>query len=139
MPTRLMSPLRTLKNCGNSSSDQSRIRFPIPFLMVPSGSFFAPIILGSKSSLNIMPSCIRFSVISSALCSSASMYMLRNLYILNFFPFLPTRICEKNIGPGDFMNIIGPIITVSKSVNTEPTSPPAISVALLINACLKVR
>ena len=45
----------------------------------------------------------------------------------------------KNIGPGDFMNIIGPIITVSKSVNTEPTSPPAISVALLINACLKVR
>ena len=35
--------------------------------------------------------------------ASASMYMLRNLYILNFLPFLPIRSCEKKIGPGEFM------------------------------------
>ena len=26
--------------------------------------------------------------------------MLRNLYIWNFFPFSPIRVCEKKIGPG---------------------------------------
>ena len=50
-----------------------------------------PITRGSKSILNIFPSPSLFSFISSAFLSSASMYMLRNLYILNFFPFFPTR------------------------------------------------
>ena len=34
---------------------------------------------------------ILFSFISSAFRSSASIYMLRNLYILNILPFCPTR------------------------------------------------
>ena len=32
VPTREMSPLSTLKNCGNSSMLQSRMKLPIPFL-----------------------------------------------------------------------------------------------------------
>lgn len=32
-----------------------------------------------------------------------NLYMLRNLYILNLFPFFPTRSCAKKIGPGDAM------------------------------------
>ena len=44
-----------------------------------SGSILLPMIRGSKSILNIMPSLTRFCAISSFLRSSASMYMLRNL------------------------------------------------------------
>ena len=102
-PTKDISPFSTLRNCGNSSKLQSRMKFPTPFLIVPSGSFLLPMIRGSKSSLNIMPSCTRFSFMSSALRSSASMYILRNLYIWNIFPFFPTRVCLKKIGPGDWM------------------------------------
>ena len=97
------TPFSTLRNCGNSSRLQSRMKFPTPFLIVPSGSFLLPMIRGSKSSLNIMPSCTRFSFMSSALRSSASMYILRNLYIWNIFPFFPTRVCLKKIGPGDWI------------------------------------
>ena len=100
-PTMDISPLSTLKNCGNSSRLVLLIKSPTPVLCVPSGSTLFPITLGSKSILNILPSPSLFSFISSAFRASASMYMLRNLYILNFFPFFPTRSWEKKIGPGD--------------------------------------
>lgn len=60
VPTRLISPFRILKNCGNSSRLVFLINCPIPVLRVPSGSTLFPIILGSKSILNISPSLILF-------------------------------------------------------------------------------
>ena len=87
VPTRLMVPFSTFQNCGNSSSDVFLINSPIPVFLVPSGRILFPITRGSKSILNIRPSLILFCAISSALRSSASMYILRNLYILNGFPF----------------------------------------------------
>ena len=96
-PTRLISPLRMFQNCGSSSIDVFLINCPMPVFFVPSGSILLPMILGSKSILNI----ILFCAMSSFFRSSASMYILLNLYILNFLPFLPIRSCAKKIGPGD--------------------------------------
>ena len=127
VPTRDMSPFKTFQNCGNSSKDQSRIKFPIPFFTVPSGSCLQPMIRGSKSSLNISPSVTLFSAASCALRSSASVYILRNLYSLNFFPFFPTRIWEKNTGPGDWILMAGARNRNRIPVSTHPTSPPIIS------------
>ena len=53
---RLMLPMRTLKNWGNSSRLQSRMKLPTPFFTVPSGRILLPMIRGSWSILNIMPS-----------------------------------------------------------------------------------
>ena len=78
VPTRLISPFKTLKNCGSSSILVLRINFP---------TF---VIRGSSFILNIRPF-ISFWLSSSFLRSSASIYMERNLYILKRRPFLPTR------------------------------------------------
>ena len=75
VPMRLISPFNTLKNCGNSSSEVLRMKFPIPL----PGPFSLPITRGSFSILNIRPSLTRFCFISSFFRSSASMYILRNL------------------------------------------------------------
>ena len=91
VPTMDISPFSTLRNCGNSSRLVLLMKSPTPVLCVPFGSTLFQITLGSKSILNIFPSPSLFSFMSSALRSSASIYMLRNLYILNFFPFFPTR------------------------------------------------
>ena len=103
MPTRLMSPLSTLKNWGSSSMLQSRMKLPMPRLMVPSGSFFAPMMRGSKSSLNIMPSLTRFCSIRSFFIASAPITMERIFRKLNLRPLHPTRTCLNRIGPGDWM------------------------------------
>ena len=103
VPTRLISPSRILINCGNSSRLVFLINCPIPVFLVPSGRILFPMILGSKSILNISPSLILFCAISSFFRSSASIYMLRNLYILNFLPFRPILSCAKKIGPGELM------------------------------------
>lgn len=50
-----------------------------PLFIVPSGRRLLPMMRGSKSSLNIIPSDTRFSAASAALRSSASRYILRNL------------------------------------------------------------
>ena len=126
VPTRLISPTSILKNCGNSSRLVFLINCPIPVFFFPFGSTLLPMILGSKSILNIIPSPTLFCAISSFFRSSASIYMLRNLYILNFLPFLPILSCEKNIGPGDAMYIAGPTNIMMISVNRQPTRPPTL-------------
>ncbi len=55
VPTRDISPFKTFQNCGNSSKDQSRIKFPIPFFTVPSGSCLQPMMRGSKIQLKHQP------------------------------------------------------------------------------------
>ena len=138
VPTSDRSPFSTLKNCGNSSMEKSLIYWPIPFFLVPSDRILLPMTLGSKSILNILESLMVFCAMSSFLRSSASMYMLRNLYILNILPFNPTLSCLKKIGPGDLMYMIGPMNMVRISVNTLPTRPPIISAVLLSNICFGV-
>ena len=91
VPTKDISPFRTLKNWGNSSRLVRRMKSPMPVFFRPSGRILFPMTRGSKSSLNIFPSPSLLSFINSAFRSSASRYMLRNLYILNRFPFFPTR------------------------------------------------
>ena len=88
------------------------------------------IILGSFSILNIIPSLFSFCSFSFSLSSSASITILRNFIILNILPFLPTRFWIKNIGPFDFILIIGPIIIVSTIVITLPIIPNTISIIL---------
>ena len=100
--------------------------FPAPFSL--------PMIRGSFSILNIYPSSTSFIANNSCLRSSASGYILRNLYILKSLPFLPTRICEKKIGPGDLIHINGAKITVKIPVKRQPTKPPTISMRRLANA-----
>ena len=79
VPTKLIWFSNTLKNCGNSSRLWLRMNSPMPVFFVPSGRTSFPIMRGSKSSLNIMPSETRFSFIYSFFRSSASMYMDRIL------------------------------------------------------------
>ena len=55
------------------------------------------------------------------------MYMLRNLYILNFLPFRPIRVCLKKMGPGDLMKMIGAMKMKMMSVMRHPTMPPMMS------------
>ena len=88
VPTILISPFNTFQNCGNSSRLVDLMKFPIPVFFVPSGRISFPITRGSKSSLNIFASPSLLSFISSAFRSSASKYMLLNLYSLNRFPTL---------------------------------------------------
>ena len=106
------------------------MKLPTPFLIVPSAFFLQPIIRGSYSSLNIIPSLTLFCAISSFLRSSASIYILLNLYILNTLPFLPTLFCLKKIGPGDAIKIAGAKKIVRMSVIKQPTKPPKISNSL---------
>ena len=135
VPTRLISPFSTLRNWGNSSRLWSLIKFPNPFFTVPSGITLHPIIRGSASILNISPPPTRFLSISSFFRSSASMYMLRNLYILKRFPFLPILSCMKNTGPGDTASITGASTRNRIPVAMHPATPPAISMARFANCC----
>ena len=129
-----ISPFNTLKNCGNSSRLVRRIKSPMPVFFVPSGSILLPITRGSKSILNILPSPSLFSFISSALRASASIYILLNLYILNFLPFFPTRSWAKKIGPGELIYMAGATKINIIPVSRHPTSPPAMSITRLISS-----
>ena len=127
-------PRRTLINWGNSSRLVSLRKLPKPFFKDPSSFTLQPMILGSASILKSNPS--EFSpVCSSALCLSASRYILLNLIILKRFPFSPTLVCVKNTGPGSVIHITGAIKTVRTSVTAVPIRPPRISESLLINIC----
>ena len=108
---------------------------PIPVFFVSSGMISLPIIRGSKSNLNIMPSLTRFWLINSCFRASASMYMLRILYILNFRPFCPMRSCLYKIGPGDFSLMIGPTITMAINAARLSTRPPMMSIARFTISC----
>ena len=70
-----MSPLSTLKNCGNSSRRDLRRNLP------------TGVIRGSFSLLNCGPA------------FSASWTMVRNLMMRNGLPCHPMRYCRKNTGP----------------------------------------
>ena len=56
--------------------------------------------------------------------------MERNLYILNLLPFIPTRVCAKNTGPGEVAFIMGPKIRKQMKQMTSPTMLPIMSIAL---------
>ena len=58
------------------------------------------------------------------------------MYILNLLPFLPILVCEKNTGPGESSLIAGARKRVIIPVKMSPTSPPIISMILLIKSLL---
>ena len=103
------------------------MKFPMPFGF-PFLSFFSlPMILGSSSILNIRSLDILFCFSSSALRSSASRYMLRNLYILKTFPFFPILSWAKKTGPGDFLLMAGAMKMYRIPVKMQPKKPATMS------------
>lgn len=80
-----ISDRSTLMNWGNSSSDSLRSHLP------------TRVMRGSAAIFNTGP-LFSLSSLSSASLSSASTHMLRNLYMLNSLPSLPTRFCLKKTG-----------------------------------------
>ncbi len=87
-PTRLISPLRTLKSWGSSSRLVFRKNRPI---RVKRGSF---IILKAGPSISFK--CHTFSR-----SFSASATIERNLYMIKRLPCLPILSWRNNIGPGE--------------------------------------
>ena len=87
-PTMLISPERTFRNWGSSSSEVRRMKAPT---RVTRGSFLI-LKTGPEASF-----CAR----RDSRRASASTCMLRNLSILKGRPFLPTRVWRKKTGPGE--------------------------------------
>src|SRR3954465_13316054 len=84
-PTRPISPRRTLKSCGSSSSDSRRRCWP------------SRVVRGSSAILN-NPSCSLRSR-SVSLSSSAPSCIERNFSMENGSPPRPIRVCRKKTGP----------------------------------------
>src|SRR5271165_1052313 len=119
-PTRLIWPARTFQSCGNSSILDLRNQRPIG------------VTRGSLSNLKTGP-LIWLNASSSCLRCSASVYIERNLNILNGSPCLPDRICEKSIGPGDVSLMPIAAASMMGEQKIKPSNAPTISTARLLS------
>ena len=91
------------------------------------------VVRGSFSILKAGPSA-SFKCATSSNLSSASTHIERNLYILNIFPFLPTRSCKKNAFPPSSRRIAAEIIKKNGSKIINPTDENTISPIRFINS-----
>ena len=95
VPTSVISPLRILKSCGNSS---------------------ALIFLNTRPTLVIL---LSLSTVTEAPSFGASTTIVRNLYILNILPYCVTLSCLKNTGPleSSFMHTAMTSIGIARNIS----------------------